>query len=115
MATLNQIQGADGRYKFANVAASATDSVLVTAVPGRTIIVVAFRLMAGTSATNVTFNTKAAGSGVACSELFACGANGGVAEPYCPMGHFATNQGEALTVTTGSGATTGIGIVYVLI
>ena len=43
----------------------------------------------------------------------ACAANGGHHGAYSPVGHFETVAGEALTVTTGTGATTGIGIVYV--
>lgn len=100
---------------FANVAASQTDSVLVAAVANRVIVVVLFRLHAGASATSVTFNSKGAGAGTAISEAFACGANGGRADGFVPIGHFETSEGEALTVTTGSGSTTGIGIKYVLV
>lgn len=100
---------------FANVAASQTDSVLVAGVANRIIVVVLFRLHAGGTATNVTFNSKGAGAGTAISETFACGANGGRADGFIPIGHFETAEGEALTVTTGSGSTTGIGIKYVLV
>jgi hypothetical protein len=93
----------------ANVAASQTDSVLVPASPGKLILVVLFRLHAGGTATDVTFNTKGTGAGTAITELFACGANGGRADGDSIIGHFETNVGEALTCTTGAGSTTGIG------
>lgn len=105
----------DAQYAKANVAASQTDAAVVAAVAGKKIRVLTFRLHAGGTATNVTFNSKPAGAGTAISELFACGANGGRGEPYCPVGHFETAAGEGLSVTTGTGATTGIGVVYVLI
>lgn len=98
-----------------NIAASQTDASLVAAVAGKIIRVVVFRLHAGGTATNVTFNTKGAGAGVAISELFACGANGGRADGFSPVGHFETVAGEGLTVTTGAGSTVGIGVKYVLV
>jgi len=100
---------------IANVAASQTDASLVTAVAGKIIRVVLFRLHTGASATTVTFNSKPAGAGTAISETFACGANGGRADGFSPVGHFETAAGEGLTVTTGSGATTGIGVKYVVV
>lgn len=99
------------QYAKANVAASQTDSSLVAAVTGKRIRVLSFRVMTGATATNVTFNSAS----TAISETFACGANGGIASPWSPTGHFMTASGEALTVTTGSGSTTGIGVVYDLI
>ena len=103
----------DVKSAFANVAASQTDSSIVTAVAGKKIMVMSFRLHAGGTATNVTFNSKPAGSGTAISELFACAANGGRAEGWHEHGHFLTSAGEGLTVTTGTGATTGIGVTYI--
>ena len=112
------LDGASSTYltpKFAkaNVAASQTDSSVIAAVTAKKIRVLGFRLHAGGTATDVTFNSKPAGSGVAISEKFACAANGGHHGAYSPVGHFETVAGEGLTVTTGTGATTGIGIVYV--
>jgi len=97
------------KYAKANVAASQTDSEVVAAVAGAKIRVVSFRLHVGGTATNVTFNSAS----TAISELFACAANGGRAEAFSPVGHFETVAAEALTVTTGAGSTTGIGVVYV--
>jgi hypothetical protein len=98
---------------FANVAASQTDSALVAAVAGRKVRVLSYRVLAGATATNVTFNTKPDGAGTAVSELIACGANGGLVGPYSKVGHFETKVSEGLAVTTGSGSTVGIGVVYV--
>lgn len=101
------------KYAKANVAASSTDSSIVAAVASKKIRVLAFRLHGGGTATNVTFNSKPAGAGTAISELFALGANGGHSPGYCPVGHFETVSAEGLTVTTGTGSTMGIGVVYI--
>lgn len=100
------------KFAKANVAASQTDSSIVAAVTGQRILVLAFRLHTAATATNVTFNTKPSGAGTAISELFALGINGGRAEGFSQYGHFITASGEGLSVTTGAGSTTGIGVVY---
>lgn len=101
------------KYAFANINASTTDGNIVTAVTSKKIRVLSFRIHTAGTATNVTFNSKPAGAGTAITELFACAANGGRAENYNPVGHFETAAGEGLTVTTGTGSTTGIGVTYV--
>ena len=98
---------------FANVAASQTDSQLLAGVAGKKIRVTALAFVCGATATNATFNTKGSGAGVAISPLFANAANGGAILPRNPDGWFETVAGEALTLTTGTGATTGVNIVYV--
>lgn len=98
---------------FANVAASQTDSSIVTAVAARKIRVIFWDAVCGATATNLTFNTKSASSGVAISQLYANGANGGEVENVNPYGWFETNLGEGLTVTTGAGSTTGIKVGYI--
>ena len=102
-------------FAKANVAASQTDSSVVAAVSAKEILVLGFRVMAGGTATDITFNSKGAGAGVAISEAFQCGANGGQAGAFSPVGHFKTVAGEALTVTTGAGSTVGVGVVYTLV
>ena len=97
---------------LANVAASQTDSSLVSATASQVIRVLALVMVAGATATNITFNTKPAGAGTAISCLFANAANGGAVLPYNPAGWFTTASGEGLTCTTGAGATTGIQVVY---
>src|SRR5689334_18879392 len=82
----------------ANVAASQTDSSLVTAVTGKRVVVLGLVMIAGVSATDVTFNSKPSGSGTAISPLFANGANGGAVLPPNGLGYFQTNSGEGLTV-----------------
>lgn len=101
------------KFAKANVAAGQTDSSIVTAVTSKKIRVVAVFCVAGGTATNLTFNSKPAGAGAAISPLLANGANGGEVLPFCPVGWFETVAGEGLTVTTGAGSTTGIGVVYV--
>jgi hypothetical protein len=96
----------------ANVAQSQTDSVLVAAVAGKKIRVTAVVTQAGAVATNITFNTKGAGAGVAISPVFANAANIPNPLTFNPMGWFETASGEGLTVTTGAGSTTGILVVY---
>lgn len=101
------------KFAKANVAASTTDSVIVAAVTSKVLFILAFRLHTGAGATVVTFNSKGAGAGTAISESFALGANGGHSPGFSPVGHFKTNTGEGLSVTTGAGTTTGVGVVYV--
>lgn len=97
---------------FANVAAGQTDSAIVSATANRRIRVLAVAFVCGATATNATFNTKGGGAGVAISPLFANGANGGAVLPFHERGWFETELGEALTLTTGSGATTGVLVTY---
>lgn len=99
-------------YAFANVSASSTDAALVSAVAGKSIRVLGLVVIAGATATNVTFNSKPAGSGAAVSMLFACSANGGAVLPTNGNGWFQTLAGEGLTVTTGAGSTVGIQLVW---
>jgi hypothetical protein len=70
--------------------------------------VLSLAFVCGATATNATFNSKGSGAGVACSMLFANAANGGAVLPHNPLGWFETEIGEALTLTTGAGATTGV-------
>lgn len=112
-AIMNGLTALTPKFAKANVAASGTDTAVVVAVTSKKIRVLSFRLHAGSTATNITFNTKPAGAGTAISELFALGANGGRAEAFNPCGHFETASGEGLSTTTGSGSTTGVGVVYV--
>ena len=100
---------------FANVAAGQTDSSVVAAVAGKKIRVKALAFVAGGTATTATFNSKGSGAGTACSCLFANAANGGAVLNNNPEGWFETETGEALTLTTGAGSTTGVIVKYVLV
>lgn len=96
----------------ANVAASQTDSALVSAVSGKRIRVLGFIMVAGGTATDLTFNTKPGGAGTAISCLFANAANGGAAPTFTEHGWFETREGEGLSVTTGAGSATGLQVLY---
>lgn len=96
---------------YANVAAGTTSGVVVAAVAGKKIRVLALALVCGGTATTIVFQSDAA----AISATFAQGINGVLALPYNPVGWFETVEGEALKVTTGAGATTGIQVVYTLV
>jgi hypothetical protein len=100
---------------LANVAASQTDSVLVAGIAGKRIRVKALGFICGATATTATFNTKGSGAGVAISPLFANAANGGAIWGHNPEGWFETELGEALTLTTGAGSTTGVLVKYVTV
>lgn len=101
------------KFKFVNVAASATDGAIVTAVAGKRLRVLAVAFVAGATATTCTFTSKGAGAGTAISCAFANAANGGAALGPSALGWFETVEGEGLSVTTGAGSTTGIQVVYV--
>ncbi len=100
---------------FVNVSAGTTDSSVVSAVPFKSIRVVQLAMVCGGTATDATFNSKGSGAGAAISCLWANGVNGGAVLGYNPDGWFSTVPGEALTVTTGAGSTTGIQLGYVTI
>ena len=101
------------KFAFANIAASATDGNIVTAVASKKIRVLQVVAVAGGTACNITFNSKPAGAGTTKTCLFANGANGGEVLPFSPIGWFETVSGEGLTVTTGAGSTTGVLVAYV--
>ncbi len=107
------LAGLTVKRAFANVAASSTDSSIVAAVASKKIRVLAVAVVAGGTATNITFNSKPAGAGTAISPLFANAANGGEILPFMQHGWFETTAGEGLTVTTGAGSTTGVLVIYV--
>lgn len=101
---------------YAAVAASQTDSSLVSAVPGRKIRVRSFMLNQGdTTPSTVQFNSKGSGAGTAIFPTLKAAANGGFVAANNPDGWFETIAGEGLTVTTGAGSTTAVAVVYELI
>lgn len=103
------------QYAFANIAASTTDGSIVAAQAGFKIVVIALAAVCGGTATTLVFNSKGGGAGTAISMTFANAANGGAVLSYNPKGWFATNLGEGLTATTGTGSTTGVQVTYVLL
>jgi hypothetical protein len=102
---------------FTNVAASSTDGAFVTAVASQSVRVLGAVISAVGAATVVTFNSKPSGAGTAISATFTVpvSTSGWVTLPYVRDGWFQSNSGEGLTVTTGSGSTLGIQIIYVVI
>ena len=101
------------KYGFDNVGAGATDDSVVAAVADKKIRVIALVLLCGATATAITFNSKGSGAGTAITMQFQNAANSGAVMGFNQGGWFETNAGEALTVTTGAGSTTGIQVVYV--
>lgn len=97
---------------FANINASTTDGSVVAAAAGSRIVVTSVVLLAGGTATDLTFNTKPAGTGSAISPLFAQGVRSPVLLPYNPSGWFRTNAGEGLSVTTAAGSASGVLVTY---
>lgn len=103
--------GAEGKA-VANVTASTTNGSVVAGVSGKKIRVTGLALVVGSTATSVTFRSKPAGTGTDISPAFLMGANGVLVLPANREGWFETVAGESLTVTTGSGSTTGILVTY---
>jgi hypothetical protein len=100
---------------FADVAASSTDAVLVTAVGGKIIRVLQLFAQDGATATTFTLNSKGAGVGTAIACQMQNGSNCGEVLPFSPVGWIDTTVSQGLTVTTGAGSTTGFLIKYVLV
>jgi hypothetical protein len=100
-------------HAFDNVAASQTDEEIVAAVPGKRIRVLAAVFVTGATGTNATFNSKGSEAGAAISMTFQNAAGSGAQLSPNALGWFETEVGEALTLTTGAGSTTGVQVVWV--
>jgi hypothetical protein len=114
MATASSLANSGGYDNaYDAIAASATDSALVTAQTGKKIRVVCFLINQGdTTPSTVTFNSKGGGGGTAVYPPLKYAANGGTTTPIIEAGWFETNASEGLTVTTGAGSTTGVAVIY---
>lgn len=97
---------------FQNAGAGA-ETVVVTAVGGKAIRVVAGYFIAGSVATNLTFQSKPAGGGAAIGPTVQNVNNSGLVLPFLPLGWHQTVSGEALSVLLGGGSTVGVQVVYV--
>lgn len=116
MATAPNLAGRGRLGAFDSIAASASDSVLVAAVATKKIRVLAAAINHGdTTASTVTFKSKPTGSSTALTPALKGAANALLTLPECENGWFETKVGEALTVTTGSGSTSGVNVVYQLV
>lgn len=101
------------RVKF-SVAASQTDSALVSAVSGAVLRVISMHVMTGASGpTNFQINTKPGGAGTAISPVYPLAANGGINLDHNPHGYYVSSSGEGLTITTGAGDTCVGNVLYV--
>lgn len=114
MATASSLANSGGYDNaYDAIAASATDSALVAAVATKKVRVVAFLINQGdTTPSTVTFNSKSGGAGTAIYPPLKYAANGGTTTPLIEAGWFESNVGEGVSVTTGAGSTTGVGVIY---
>ena len=95
---------------WGNFTASGTAAAFVPAVANAVIRVVALSMIAGATATDVTFNSAT----TACGPLWALAVNGGIVLGPNIWGWCQTIAiNEGLTVTTGAGSTVGIEINYI--
>lgn len=97
----------------AAIASATTDGLVVPAVAGKVLRVLAVILHCGATATTVTFNSKPAGAGAAVSQVFALAANQSVVIPRLDDGWFESVISEGISATTGTGSTVGITLAYV--
>lgn len=109
------IGGAELQMKraFGSIAASQTDAAVVAAVTSKKIRVLQFLILAGATATDITFNSKPAGAGAAISPAFTNDAKSGLNPAFCPLGWMETVAGEGLSATTGAGSATSYIVIYV--
>lgn len=102
-------------YKFLNLAASQTDTVIQAATTSKKVLVVSLVVIAGATPSTTVFNSKPAGAGVAVTPTYTWAANGGIVLPFNPAGWFVSAVGEGLTVSSGAGSTTEIQVTYAVI
>lgn len=109
-------QSAEGQLTaWDSVAASATDSALVTGVAGKKIRVLSVVINHASTASDVTFNSKGTGAGTAITPPLGGPTDGGFVIGQNDHGWFETNQGEGLTVTTGAGSNTSLIVTYKIV
>jgi len=108
-AIMNSLVTLTPKFYSGTTAASQTDSTIIAAVTSKILRVLAMVVQCGATATDITFES---GTTTRIHKVPA-GANGGQSLGFNPVGWFQTASGAALTVTTGSGSSTEISIVYV--
>ena len=97
-------------FKFASIAATAGgDTEVVAAVAGKKIVPLHITLVQD-AAVSVKFTDGPAGTDL--TGALPIDANGGFSTPYCPIGHFQTSLGTALTLNLSGVANLGGWIVY---
>lgn len=92
------------KNKSGFIAAASTDSVIVAAVTGKKIRVLAVVVIGSEKAHkfDMSFGTKPAGASTKISATISGVERGNVVLPLNPYGWFETNSGESLSVTTGT-------------
>lgn len=99
--------------KYASINVNALGSTnLVAGVPGRQIVVVAFKLVVGAAVSAKFVSNGGTPSDLTGAMPFA--ANGGVGGAWCPAGHFATAAGEPLALNLSVAAQVSGCLTYVL-
>lgn len=112
MATATSLNG-QALNAYDVVPAGTTDSVLVAAKPGFKLRVYSYMINQGdTTPSAVTFTSKGVSAGTAVWVPLKYPANGGTNSPDNSQGWFETNAGEGLSVSTGAGSPTGVGVTY---
>ncbi len=100
---------------YAKISAASTgNNNLVAAVPGSSIVVMAYNFVAA-AAVNAKFQSDGAGSAVDLTGLKDASANGGMCAPFSAGGWFATAQGKTLDVNLSGSQLIGGEVVYVLV
>lgn len=94
---------------YKSVAASQTDSSLVAAVTGKSIVVVSLVLLGGATAAT-TFVLRANSADI--SPTFNIATNSTVVLPHNPAGYATTADGQALACSTGAGDGVGVIVTY---
>ena len=97
---------------FVNAAAGG-DTDIIPLVSNKRIRVVGLFMVAGATATTVTFKSGTGPTTISCA--IANGANGGLVLPVSGQYWFQTGVGEKLFVTVGAGSTVGIQILYITV
>lgn len=98
--------------KFAKIdAASSGDNTIVAAVTGKKIRVIKYSLVCA-GAVTVTF-ASAAGTGTKLTGTMSFAANGGIADGFCPAGHFETAAGALLNMSLGGAVQVSGSLTYI--
>lgn len=98
-----------------HIAASTTNSYIVTATAGKKIRVLSAFMMAGATATELWFGsmTISSNTSVKKSCLFQQGVRTPVVLPFNEVGWFETDESASLSVNTLAGSATGVQITYI--
>lgn len=99
MSAENPVNADTSLVKRAVISGASTNNTVVAAVTGKRIRVLCFALICA-STVNVKFQSA---TSTDLTGAMPFGANGGIAPPFNPCGHFETNVGELLNLNLSSG------------